>query len=369
MTTKLLKPLFSVLMLLSLSLLSSFAAEHEEPTTGASTEKFSPGDFIIDHVADAHDWHIATLGHTHLTIPLPVIVRSVQDGSWHVFLSSHFHHGHDSYLGFRLGIEGEHKGKIYETDAQGNFVGYPIDLSLTKTALAILISSIILVWLFISIARMYQRQPGKAPRGLQSALELLILFIRDDVAKTMIGPKHYQRYLPLLLTIFFFIFLNNLLGLVPWFPGGANVTGNISVTFVLAAIVFLVTTFSGKKDYWMHIFWTPGVPWWLKFPVPLMPIVEFSGIIVKPFVLMVRLFANILAGHIIALGFYSLIFIFGGMVAVAGYGVSVVSIAFTIFMSVLELLVAFIQAFVFTLLAAIYFGGALEEHHHEEHAH
>jgi F-type H+-transporting ATPase subunit a len=169
--------------------------------------------------------------------------------------------------------------------------------------------------------------------------------------------------MPFLLTVFFFIFFNNLLGLIPIFPGGANVTGNIAVTMVLALFTFVITTFSGNKAYWKHVINAPGVPWWLKFPVPLMPIVEIMGLFTKPFVLMVRLFANISAGHIIILGFMSLIFIFGNITPAAGFGASVISVAFGIFMSLLELLVAFIQAFVFTLLSALYFGMATEEHH------
>ncbi len=169
--------------------------------------------------------------------------------------------------------------------------------------------------------------------------------------------------MPFLLTVFFFIILNNLLGIIPFFPGGANVTGNIGVTGVLAAFTFIITTFSGNKNYWLHIVNAPGVPWWLKIPIPLMPLVEIMGVFTKPFVLMVRLFANISAGHIIILGFISLIFIFGEINAGAGYGVAVVSVAFSIFMDVLELLVAFIQAYVFTLLSALYFGMATEESH------
>jgi F-type H+-transporting ATPase subunit a len=172
-----------------------------------------------------------------------------------------------------------------------------------------------------------------------------------------------------LLTIFFFILINNLLGLVPIFPGGANLTGNITTTMTLALFTFLITLISGSRDYWVHMVNTPGVPWWLKIPIPLMPIVEIMGVFIKPFVLMIRLFANMCAGHIIVLGFYSLIFIFGQKTLMAGYGVSVVSIAFTVFMGLLELLVAFIQAYVFTLLSAIYFGMALERHethHHKE---
>jgi len=166
-----------------------------------------------------------------------------------------------------------------------------------------------------------------------------------------------------LLTVFFFIFLNNLLGLVPFFPGGANLTGNIAITLVLALFTFVITTFSGNKNYWSHIFNTPGVPWWLKFPLPLMPVVEIMGVFTKPFVLMVRLFANITAGHIIVLGFISLIFIFGNINTGLGYGVSIVSVAFTVFLTFLEFLVALIQAYVFTLLSALYFGAATEEHH------
>jgi F-type H+-transporting ATPase subunit a len=170
--------------------------------------------------------------------------------------------------------------------------------------------------------------------------------------------------MPYLLTVFFFILINNLLGLVPFPPGGANITGNIAVTAVLAVITFIITTVNGNKNYWVHIINMPGVPWWLKFPVPLMPIVEIMGLFIKPFVLMVRLFANMTAGHIVALGFYSLIFIFGHMNVYAGYGVSPLSIVFTVFMGMLELLVAFIQAYVFTFLSALYFGMATEEHHH-----
>jgi F-type H+-transporting ATPase subunit a len=217
--------------------------------------------------------------------------------------------------------------------------------------------------IFISIANSYKKRKGKAPKGLQSFLEPLILFIRDDVAKASIGEKKYEKYMPYLLTLFFFIFFNNLFGLVPFFPGGANLTGNIAVTMVMALFTFVITTFSGNKNYWVHVFNTPGVPWWLKFPVPLMPLVEVMGVFTKPFVLMVRLFANITAGHIIVLGFMSLIFIFGAMAPAIGYGVSVVSVAFSVFMLLLELLVAFIQAYVFTLLSALYFGMATEEHH------
>jgi F-type H+-transporting ATPase subunit a len=239
------------------------------------------------------------------------------------------------------------------------------DFSFTKTVLAIFISVILLLVIFLSVAKAYRKRKNEAPSGIQSLVEPLILFIRDDIAKSSIGEKKYERFMPYLLTVFFFIFINNLLGLIPLFPGGANVTGNIAVTLVLAVFTFVLTTINGNKHYWIDIVNTPGVPWWLKVPVPLMPIVEIIGIITKPFVLMVRLFANITAGHIIVLGFISLIFIFGAISVALGLGVSVVSVSFMIFMSLLELLVAFIQAYVFTLLSALYFGLAVNvpEHH------
>lgn len=351
---------YLIILLLSFSFFSVYATEHKEH----EQEKFEPGPFIMDHIGDSHEWHIATIGEKHISIPLPVILYSTteKNAGLHIFMSSAFHHGHDMHGDFKLELEGENKGKIVEILPTGE-ISKPIDLSITKNVLSLFISLIIIVWLFTSIAKSYKKREGKAPKGLQSLIEPLIIFIRDDIAKASIGEKRYMKYLPFLLSVFFFIFLNNLLGLVPIFPGGANLTGNIAVTMVLAVFTFAITTFSGNKNYWMHIFWTPGVPWWLKVPVPLMPVVEFMGIFIKPFVLMVRLFANITAGHIIALGFFSLIFIFGAMSVGAGYGMSVLSISFTVFMTVLELLVAFIQAFVFTLLSALYFGMATEEHH------
>lgn len=324
-------------------------------------EVFDPGTFIIEHIGDSYEWHIATFGDFHLSIPLPVIVYSENKGL-NIFLSNKFHHGHETYNGFKISHSDKNKGKIVEILDSGEELR-PIDLSITKNVTSLFISIIFLLILFLSIAKSYKKNPLKAPRGMQSLMEPLILFIRDDIAKPSIGEKKFERFLPFLLTVFFFIFVNNLLGLVPIFPGGANLTGNIAITMVLALFTFIITTFSGNKNYWKHVFWTPGVPWWLKFPFPLMFMVEFVGLITKPFVLMVRLFANITAGHIIALGFFSLIFIFGNLSIYAGYGISVVSIAFTVFMSVLEILVAFIQAYVFTLLSAIYFGMATEEHH------
>jgi F-type H+-transporting ATPase subunit a len=372
--------IFGGLLLFAVFQAMSLGGQTEHPQIDAhqrhagdpvAKEVFKAGDLIIEHIIDAHEWHILTLGDFHLTIPLPVILW--HKGELHVFMSSRFHHGHDQYQGFAIAHEGANKGKIVELltlRLEGDELittveneDLPLDFSITKNVLSIFLSLIFMGWLFISIARAYSRRRGEAPKGAQSFLEPLILFIRDDIAKASIGEKKYERYMPFLLTLFFFIFLNNLLGLVPFFPGGANVTGNVAVTGVLALFTFFITTFSAGRSYWVHLVNTPGVPWWLKLPIPLMPIVELIGVFTKPFVLMVRLFANMTAGHIIVLGFISLIFIFGEMGPVAGYGISLVSVAFSVFMYLLELLVAFIQAYVFTLLSALYFGMAIDEGH------
>jgi F-type H+-transporting ATPase subunit a len=242
-------------------------------------------------------------------------------------------------------------------------VGKPIDISVTKTVAGVLVSVIILFLLIFSVVRSTKRNKGKAPSGLQNLVEPVIIFIRDEIAKPAIGDKKYEKFMPFLLSLFFFILINNFTGLIPIPPFGANVTGNIAVTMVLALFTFGITTINGNKHYWKEIY-NPDVPWWLKFPIPLMPIVELSGVITKPFVLMVRLFANMLAGHMIVTVFVSLIFIFGSLMgAAAGYGISVVSIAFSVFILILDVLVSFIQAYVFTLLSALYFGMATADHH------
>ena len=328
----------------------------------AADEGFSPADFIFDHILDAYEWHILSYDDFHLSIPLPVIIYSDTKGL-NVFMFNKFHHGHEDYKGFRFESHGENKGNIVEILDDGSTALPRLDLSFSKNVLAIMFSLILLLWVFLSVAKAYSRRPDKAPTGMQNLLEPIILFIRDDIARPSIGEHKYERFMPFLLTVFFFIWFNNMMGLIPLFPGGANVTGNISVTMVLAAFTFVITTIRGNRNYWQHIINMPGVPWWIKFPVPLMPVIEIISMMTKPFVLMVRLFANITAGHIIGLGFFSLIFIFGEMSVGLGLGVSVLSLAFTIFMTMLELLVALIQAYVFTLLSAIYFGMATEEHH------
>ena len=331
-------------------------------------EHFDAGKFIFDHVLDAHEWHIATIGDKHITVPLPVILYSrfpeLHEGKRvHIFMSSEFHHGHGDYRGFRLSQNEESRGKIVEVDKQGLETGHPIDLSITKSIAGVIVSVIVLFSLLFTAVHTAQKNRGRAPSGIQNFVEPVIVFIRDEIAKPSIGAKHYKNFMPPLLTLFFFILLNNLLGLIPIFPFGANVTGNIAVTMVLALFTFFVTNIRGNKHYWKEIF-NPDVPIWLKLPIPLMPLLEISGMITKPFVLMVRLFANMLAGHMIVMVFLSLIFIFGSLMGpAAGYGVSFVSVAFTVFITLLDVLVSFIQAYVFTLLSAIYFGMASAEDH------
>ena len=299
-----------------------------------------------------------------------------------VFMSGKFHHGHAAYKGYAIGFTEDTKGKIVKLG--GTDAGYTghleeghtyiidnqstlIDISITKNVFALLLSIVLLCWIFLHVAKQYKDGgDNKAPKGMAAFVEPVILFIRDEVAIPSIGKDKYEKFLPYLLTLFFFILINNLMGLIPIFPFGANLTGNIAVTGILAIITFFITSFSANKNYWIHLVNTPGVPWWLKIPLPIMPVVEIIGIFTKPFVLMIRLFANITAGHIIVLGFISLIFIFGQMAPALGYGISVVSIFFYLFMGLLELIVAFVQAFIFTLLTALYIGMAIEDH--EEHA-
>lgn len=316
---------------------------------------------VFGHIEDAYEWHITTWGETHVTIPLPVIVRG-QSGEWHVFSSSQFHHSQDgSYKGFFIGSTGLNAGKIVEKDAQTGEEVRPLDLSLTKTATALLISSLLLVVIILSCSRWSKRNPNKAPKGFVGFMELFIIDIYDNVIKECVGPK-YPKFAPYLLTVFFFIFLNNVLGLIPIFPGGANVTGNITVTLALAVCTFLITNFFGTKEYYKDIFW-PHVPLALK---PIMIPIEIVGVFTKPFALMIRLFANIMAGHAVILCLISIIFITAIMGVVMNTSMSFVAMAFVLFMDLLELLVAYIQAYVFTMLSAVFIGLAVAEPEHSK---
>lgn len=342
---------------------SSFAS-------GSENKPFDPGEMILGHIVDDHSWHILTYKDKDVAIPLPVIL--INEGRLDVFMSSKFEHGHATYKGYRLGNverDGEKaKGKIICVDENGKWNGKtPLDFSITKNVMMLIIVAIIMIVVVFRAKKIAIKQQGKAPKGVQNLVEILILFIRDDIAIPSIGKKRYKKFMPYLLTAFCFIFLSNIMGLIPFFPGGANLTGNIAVTMVLALFTFIITQVTANKNYFKHIINMPGVPWWLKFPLPIMPIVEILSMFTKPFALMIRLFANITAGHIIILGFLSIIFIFGAKSVAIGYGVSIVPFLFAIFMTLLEVLVAYIQAYVFTLLSAIYFGMSHEEHTEVEH--
>lgn len=340
------------------------AKKHVEEHTSSEHKKFNAGEMILEHISDSHEWHLYDYTNAEgkeipVSVPLPILIYN--SGKIESFMSSKFNHGHDTVTtanGNSYYMDSKHH--IQSKEGESFF-----DFSITKNVLALFTSAILILIIFISVANSYTKtRLGKAPKGIQSVVEPFIIFIRDEVAKPSIG-RNYNKYMPYLLSVFFFIWLNNLLGLIPIIPFGANLSGNIAFTMTLALFTFAITTFSANKDYWIHIFNTPGVPWWLKFPIPLMPVVEFLGVFIKPFVLTLRLFANMTAGHIIPLAFISLIFIFGSMGAAAGFGVSIMSVFLSLFMKVLELLVCFLQAYVFTLLSAMYFGMAVEEHHHE----
>jgi F-type H+-transporting ATPase subunit a len=331
-------------------------------------ESFNAGEMIMEHIDDSHEWHLWGKGSSSVSVPLPIIIYH-QDNGFSVFMSSNFHHGHTAYNGYRLLTEHFlHHHEIDPNDYPHDMVVAVTadgkldkastlkiwDFSITKNVAALLTSVFLLMWIFISIAKTYNKRVGQAPTGMQSFMEPIIMFIRDDIAKPSIGAK-YEKFMPYLLTLFFFIWINNVMGLIPLIPGGTNLTGNIAIPIVLALFTFVLTTLNGNAHYWKHIFAMPGVP---KPILLILTPLEVAGIFIKPIVLVIRLFANITAGHIVMLVFFSLIFIFGETSAAAGYGVSVASVAFTVFLTFLELLVGIIQAYVFTLLSAIYFGMA-----------
>ena len=307
---------------------------------------------VFGHINDAYWWHIVTIGDWHLSIHLPVIIKG-NDG-WHVFSSEKLEENGE-YAGFYLAEGGMYDGKLVTKDANGEEVR-PLDLSITKNVLGMFINGLLLVVCILSCARWYKKHAveEEAPRGGVGMMESLILMIYDDLIKECVGPD-YRRYAPYLLTAFFFILLSNLMGLVPIFPGGANITGNIAITFVLAMCTFIMTNVFGSKAYWKDVFW-PNVPVWLKCPIPMMPVIEFFGLFTKPFALMVRLFANIMAGHAVILSLFAIIFITVKLGPAINGPMTVISVAFAMFMTALEVLVAFIQAYVFTMLSAVFIG-------------
>lgn len=326
-------------------------------STEGTEEPINVQKIIFDHMSDAYEWHL--WGHTHIS--LPVIVKH-HEGGWEVFSSARFHESADgTYNGFY--IDHERKDKIYERGYEDR----PWDLSITKDVLQIWINIAVILLIFIPCARWYARRRDEgdhsAPKGFRGAVEMLTMYIHDDVIKACIGEKHYRRYAPYLLTVFFFIFVTNLMGLIPIFPGGSNVTGNLSITLLLAVGTFLLVNIFGNKEYWKEILW-PDVPMMMKCPVPLMPVVEIIGIFTKPFALMMRLFANMFGGHTVILSLTCLIFITFKVSIGMGSSMTVVSFLMLIFMNCLELLVAFLQAYVFTMLSSVYIGLAHPEHHH-----
>ncbi|MDD6211486.1 MAG: F0F1 ATP synthase subunit A [Bacteroidales bacterium] len=313
-------------------------------------------EIVFEHLEDSYHWHITEWNGKDIAIPLPVIVWSEKNG-WNVFLSTPLYK-EGSYEGFYIAPEGEFRGKLVEKNAAGEEVR-PLDLSITKNVFSMLITSTLLIFIVIGAARWYKRHPMQVPDKFVGMMEMGVMAVHDSVIKENIGPD-YKRYVPYLTTAFFFILINNLFGLLPIFPGGANLTGNIAVTFTLAICTFLATNIFGTKKYWKDIFW-PDTPIFLKVPIPVMPFVEFFGIFTKPFALMIRLFANMMAGHTIILGLTCLIFITASMGVAVNAGMTVVSVLFCIFMNCIEVLVAFLQAYIFTLLSAVYIGLAREK--------
>lgn len=338
---------FAFTALLMAMTMQVFAQEHAEPANETSSEPAAVdvSEVIMDHVIDNHVWHFTE----NVVIPLPVIVYSEEKGL-DIFSSGNLYHHHQpvEYNGYKL--DGHH---IVLADS-GKKV---FDLSITKNVAMLFINATVLLLILLSAARSYGKNKGKAPKGTASWIEPIVLFVQNDIVKPNIGPR-YEKYLPWLLTLFFFILFGNLLGLL---PGAANLTGNIAVTLCMALITFVITNINGNKGYWAHIFWTPGVPLWLR---PIMIMVEVIGIFTKPFALTVRLFVAITAGHIVLLALICLTFVF------KSYAVGAGSTLFVVCISLIELLVAGIQAYVFTLFSALYVGMAIEEHEHEtEHAH
>jgi len=314
----------------------SLHAEHQEHN------ELNVSEVILDHVMDNHTWHITDA----IVIHLPIIIYSEEKGL-EMFSSANFfeHHTPVEYKGYKLA---GNKILISESNTE------VLDLSITKNVVMLFINASILLVVFLSVAKSYKTNAGKAPKGLQSFIEPIVIFVKDEIVKPNIGPK-YEKFLPYLLTLFFFILFGNLLGLL---PGAGNLTGNIAVTLVLALITFIITNFSGNKTYWGHIFWTPGVP--LVMRIIILP-VELIGIFTKPFALTVRLFVAITAGHIVLLALLCLTFIF------KSWAVGFSSAIFVTLISLIELLVAGIQAYVFTLFSALYIGMAVVEHSHDDH--
>lgn len=349
-----------LIIYISILLIAALMAIGYVRTEVPEGSKVNPTEIIFEHLGDAYGWELP-FNHD-LRIPLPIIIRA-EDGSWHCFSSSRVAHG-AVYDRFAIGGEGSaYKGKVVELRADGTEYR-PFDFSITKNVAALIVTVIIVSWIFLSLARYYRRNGMKAPRKFKGAVEALVDFIYVGIVKPMLKEKA-SKFAPYLMTVFMFVFVANLLGLVVIFPGGANLTGNIAITMVLALFTFFMTNVFGTKHYWKDIFW-PDVPLWLKFPIPIMPVIEVFGVFTKPAALTVRLFANMMGGHMIVIVLTLLIFIFAAMNIWVGAATSVVSILFSVFMLLIDVLVSFIQAFVFTMLSTLFISLAQEGGHHEE---
>ncbi|HTE12087.1 MAG TPA: F0F1 ATP synthase subunit A [Chitinophagaceae bacterium] len=382
MFSKTLKSLLAAVFSLFFLFIFSNGFSQEDSSHKEQKKGFNAKEIIFGHVLNNHDFHLLDLvkdnGEKHpVSIPLPVILYSKQRGLA-VFMSSKFHHGEENYRNYMMLTEEKieelhldpttYNAQDILAVTEGGEIDNAVrvyDISLTRNVVQMILALALFTWVMLSIAKKYKSGQGvtTAPKGAQGLLEPVIIFVRDEVARPNLGKKE-AKYLPFLLTIFFFILINNLFGLI---PGSANVTGNIAFTAVLGIISFIVILVSTNSHYWMHILNPPGVPLGVKFI--LVP-VEILSVFIKPFALIIRLFANMVAGHIIIICLISLIFIFGNMSSVAGWGTAPFSLAFTIFIYFIEVLVAFIQAFIFTMLTAVFIGQALEgEHDHEHHEH
>ena len=362
-------------LFLSLSLFG-FSTENKEPES--SEKEFDVTEIIIHHVSDSHEFHILDWNGKAVSVPLPVILWT--NNGLETFMSSEFHH--DDAGKYVVERDGQRFVKYHEkiyyanetADSHGSYISHdkedqatnlrPLDFSITKNVFTMFFSMLVLILIFVGSARAYKKSKNGVPRGIAKFTEPLIMFVKDDIAIPNIGEKKHGRFLPYLLTIFFFIWINNIFGLIPFFPFSANLSGNIAFTITLATITFIITNLNGNKDYWKHIFWMPGVP--IPMKLFLAPI-ELIGVFTKPISLFIRLFANITAGHIVILALISLIFVFKNLYGdVAGYSVAPVSVAFVVFISLIEILVVAIQAYIFTILSALYIGMATAEHdeHH-----
>jgi F-type H+-transporting ATPase subunit a len=330
------------------------ASTQDSQTAEQESGSFDMDEYLYGHVRDSYEWHITTVNGHPVSIPLPVIVISKQGGGLHCFSSRHLEEG--EYEGFSIAPAGsKYENKIVEHAPDGTEIR-PWDFSITKNVAGLMINCALLLFIVLATARWYRRHDAReeAPKGGVGVMEMLVTMIENDVIKGCVG-EDYKKYSPYLLTAFFFIFINNLMGIVPFFPGGANITGNIAVTLVLALFTFFIVNIFGNKHYWKDILW-PEVPTWLKVPLPLMPMIEIIGMFTKPFSLMVRLFANILAGHFMILGVVAVIFLTAELGAALNGSLTVVAVLLGVFMDCLELLVAFIQAYVFTMLSAVFIG-------------